>query len=257
MGKFFVKTNQIDNNAINITGDDVNHIKNVLRLNVGDRIDICNSDNSQNYICEIKNILSKEIECIIIESLETSVEGNVELHIFQGLPKSDKMELVIQKGTELGVSEFIPVNFKRSIVKLSGKDEIKKIDRWNKISEIAAKQCGRDIIPKVRHIENVKDICSQISDYDIVLVAYELEKENYIKTEIQKIKGIKDKYKIAIVIGPEGGIESEEINTLKESGAKIISLGKRILRTETVAMQVSSIIMYELEESGGNYIGKS
>ena len=167
------------------------------------------------------------------------------------------MELVIQKGTELGVSEFIPVNFKRSIVKLSGKDEIKKIDRWNKISEIAAKQCGRDIIPKVRHIENVKDICSQISDYDIVLVAYELEKENYIKTEIQKIKGIKDKYKIAIVIGPEGGIESEEINTLKESGAKIISLGKRILRTETVAMQVSSIIMYELEESGGNYIGKS
>lgn len=257
MGKFFVKTNQINNSVINIIGDDVNHIKNVLRLNVGDRIDICNSESSQNYICEIKNIFSKEIECIIIEELETSTEGNVELHIFQGLPKSDKMELVIQKGTELGAKEFIPVSFKRSIVKLTGKDEAKKIDRWNKISEIASKQCGRDIIPKVRNIESIKDICNQINDYDIVLVAYELEKENYIKKEMQKIKGTKDKYKIAIVIGPEGGIEPEEINVLKESGAKIISLGKRILRTETVAMQVSSIIMYELEESGGSYIGKS
>ncbi len=257
MGKFFVKTNQIDNNQINIIGDDINHIKNVLRLNVGDKIDVCNSESSQNYVCEIKNILPKKIECNIIEKLEVSTEGNVELYIFQGLPKSDKMELVIQKGTELGVKEFIPVIFKRSIVKLSGKDETKKIDRWNKISEIASKQCGRDIIPKVRNIESIKDICNQINNYDIVLVAYELEKENYIKKEIQKIKGTKDKYKIGIVIGPEGGIEAEEVNTLKKSGAKIISLGKRILRTETVAMQVSSIIMYELEEDGGNYIGKS
>ena len=149
------------------------------------------------------------------------------------------------------MSEFIPVSFKRSIVKLLGKDEIKKIDRWNKISEIASKQCERDIIPKVRKIETVKEICNQINNYDIVLVAYELEKENYIKNELKKLKKIKNNYKIAIIIGPEGGIETEEAEILKKAGAKIVSLGKRILRTETVAMQVSSIIMYELE-NGGN-----
>lgn len=161
------------------------------------------------------------------------------------------MELIIQKGTELGVSEFIPVALKRSIVKISGKDEIKKIDRWNKIAEVAAKQCGRDLVPLVRSVENIKNICNQIKEYDIVLLAYELEEKNYIKDELQKLKHKKENYKIAVIIGPEGGLEQEEVDYLSENGAKVISLGKRILRTETVALQVSSIIMYELE-NGGN-----
>ena len=160
------------------------------------------------------------------------------------------MELIIQKGTELGVSEFIPVNMKRCIVKLDGKDEAKKIERWNKISEVAAKQSGRDIIPKVRSLETVKQLEKQVNDFDLFLVAYEMEKENYIKNELQKLKSTKENYKIAVLIGPEGGLEPLEVETLKLAGAKVISLGSRILRTETVALQVSSIIMYELENGG-------
>lgn len=251
MSKFFVNSNQINDNKIEIIGEDINHIKNVLRLSIGDEIKICSKDNAQNYLCAISNINVERITCNIIEKISAETEGNVELHIFQGLPKADKMELIIQKGTELGVSEFIPVSFKRSIVKLSGKDEMKKIERWNKIAEVAAKQSGRDIVPNVRSIENVKKVCENIKEYDIVLVAYEMEDKNFIKSELLKLKeNSKDKYKIAVVIGPEGGIDTEEIKLFKEHNAKIISLGKRILRTETVALQVSSIIMYELENGG-------
>ena len=252
LSKFFIKSNQIVDNKIIILGTDVNHIKNVLRLKVDDDIKVCNSDTSKNYICTISQIASDKIECTIFKELSNEVEGNVELDIFQGLPKADKMELIIQKGTELGVNSFIPVSFKRCVVKLSGKDADKKIERWNKISEVAAKQCGRDIIPEVRKIETLKEVCNQIKNYDLFIVAYEGEDKNYIRNELLNIKKLKDSYKIAVVIGPEGGIDIEEINLLKESKAKIVSLGKRILRTETVALQVSSIIMYELENGGDN-----
>lgn len=251
MRKFFVESNQVNNNRIQIIGEDVNHIKNVLRLEIGEQIKICDKKTSTNYISEISEITNKYVNCNILEIAENEAEGNVELHIFQGLPKADKMELIIQKGTELGVSEFIPVSFKRSIVKLSGKDEDKKIDRWNKIAEVAAKQSGRDRVPKVRNIENIKNVCNEINEYDIVLVAYELEEKNYIKNELLELKNKSESYKIAVIIGPEGGIEQEEVDVMRENGAKVISLGKRILRTETVALQVSSIIMYELE-NGGN-----
>ncbi|HIT70640.1 MAG TPA: 16S rRNA (uracil(1498)-N(3))-methyltransferase [Candidatus Scatovivens faecipullorum] len=251
MRKFFVKENQINSELITILDEDVNHIKNVLRLNVGENLQICDIDSSKNYICEILELTAKSVTCKILEEIQSIAEGNVELHIFQGLPKADKMELIIQKGTELGVSEFVPVSFKRSIVKISPKDEKKKIDRWNKISEVAAKQSKRDIIPKVRNVESIKNVCNEIKNYDIVLLAYELEENNYIKNELLKIKNTKENYKIAVIIGPEGGIEKEEVEVLENAGAKVISLGKRILRTETVALQVSSIIMYELE-NGGN-----
>ena len=250
MSKFFVKENQIYDNKIEILEDDVNHIKNVLRLNIDEEIKICNQDTSKNYNCKIVEISSKKVVCEILQELENEAEGNVELHIFQGLPKADKMELIIQKGTELGVAEFIPVNMKRCIVKLDGKDEAKKIDRWNKISEVAAKQSGRDIIPKVRCLENVKQLEKEVNEYDLFLVAYEMEKENYIKNELIKIKETKENYKIAVLIGPEGGLDIQEVEILKNVGAKVISLGNRILRTETVALQVSSIIMYELENGG-------
>lgn len=247
MRKFFVNDENVVENKINILGTDVNHIKNVLRLKKDDEIQICNQKTHENYICKILNIENNCIQTEILKKIEALAEGNIELHIFQGLPKADKMELIIQKGTELGVSKFIPVSFKRSIVKLSGKDEIKKIERWQKIAEVAAKQCHRDLVPEVKNIITVKNICHLISEYDIVLVAYEEELQNYIKNELLKIKNTKEKLKIAVVIGPEGGIEKEEVEILKEAGAKIISLGKRILRTETVALQTASIIMYELE----------
>lgn len=248
MRKFFVKENQINDKKIEIIDEDVNHIKNVLRLSEGERIKICDSDNKINYICEISEIFKQNIICNIIEKAENEAEGNIELYIYQGLPKADKMELIIQKGTELGVTSFIPVSMKRSIVKLDGKDESKKNERWQKIAEVAAKQCGRDLIPEVKHVQKINDILDDIKNYDLLMVAYELEEVNYIKNEL-KVLPKKEEYKIAVVIGPEGGLEQEEVEKLKEAGAKVISLGKRILRTETVAMQVASIIMYELEEN--------
>ena len=172
------------------------------------------------------------------------------LDVYQGLPKFDKMELIIQKGTELGVHSFIPVKMKRSIVKLDDKDATKKVERWNKISEVAAKQSLRSIVPVVEMPLKVNDVVNRISDYDLVILAYEEEKNRYVGQELLEIKekcSSCAEIKVAIIIGPEGGLDSEEVQTLKENGAKVVSLGKRILRTETASMQLSSIIMYELE----------
>ena len=247
MSKFFVNENQINGNIINIIDDDVNHIKNVLRLKVDDEIKICSIDTSKNYLCKIKNIDKKNIECAILEELESIAESNIELDVYQGLPKSDKMELIIQKGTELGVHSFVPVAFKRSIVKLDEKDKVKKQIRWQKITEVAAKQSGRDIVPKVHEVKTIKNVCDLINEYDVVLVAYENEDRNSLKNELKAL--IKKDLKIAVVIGPEGGIEETEVQELKNAGAKIVSLGKRILRTETVAIVVAGIINYELEST--------
>ena len=248
MMKFFVNNENIVNEKIKISGSDVNHIKNVLRMKVGEKIEICNNETSMNYICTLTEIEKNYVIADIVQELTSNTEGNVKLHIFQGLPKADKMELIIQKGTELGVSKFVPVQLKRSIVKISGKDAEKKLLRWQKIAEVAAKQCKRDIIPDVSHIVNINDICEIVSEYDLVLLCYEEENENYIKNELQKIKNSKEKLKIAVIIGPEGGMAEEEVEILEKAGAKVVSLGKRILRTETVALMVSSIIMYELEK---------
>ena len=253
MPKFFVKEEQIKENQIIILGQDVNHIKKVLRAKTGDELQICNSQNGENFLCKIKNLEDDNITCEIKEKIEEHVESNVEVTIFQGLPKADKMEYIIQKSVELGVYNIEPVEMKRCVVKLNEKDKVKKILRWQKISEVAAKQCGRDIIPQIKNITNIKNICNLISKYDIVLVAYENENKNMLKTELQKIKEeIKNrqdiKIKIGIVIGPEGGLEEQDVEMLKKSGAKVITLGKRILRTETVALNVLSIIMYELED---------
>lgn len=247
MKKFFVEDNQIEECKIIITGDDVNHIKNVLRLNINDEILVCNQNTSYNYVCKISEILKKEIVCEVIQKLDKSSESNIKIDIFQGIPKADKMELIIQKGTELGVNSFIPVKFKRTIVKLDEKDSIKKIDRWQKIAEVAAKQSGRDIIPKIKSIENIKNICNLIKEYDIVLVAYECEDKNSLKNELKSLTA--NNLKIAVVIGPEGGIEEDEVLELKKAGAKIVTLGKRILRTETVALAITAIINYELENT--------
>lgn len=251
MSKFFVKENQIKNNIVKIIGQDVNHIRNVLRLNLEDQIKICNEDTSENYNCSIKQIEKDEIICEIKEKVASQVESNVEITIFQGLPKADKMELIIQKSTELGASKFVPVALNRCIVKLSGKDAQKKIERWQKISEVAAKQCGRDLIPKIENIENIEEVKKQIPDFDLFFVAYEQEKNVYLKQVLQEVDKNKEKIKIAFLIGPEGGLEEKEVEQMKNAGAKVISLGNRILRTETVALSVTSIIMYELENFGG------
>ena len=249
MPKFFVAENQINNNKITIIGNDVNHIKNVLRQKSGDKITICDISKEQDYLCEIDKIEEKSIDCNIIEKLENNTESNVKVTIFQGLSKADKLELVIQKSVELGAYDITPLQMKRCVVKLNEKDKLKKIQRWQKISEVAAKQCGRNIIPKINNIVNVKEVCNLCNEYDIVLIAYENEKENTLKKELKNLKKLdKEEIKVAVIIGPEGGIAPEEIEMFEENGAKIITLGNRILRTEAVALSVLSIIMYELEK---------
>ena len=248
MPKFFVTTNQIEGKKISIQNEDVNHIKNVLRAKIDDTIEICDSITSKNYICKIKQIEDKQIYCHIVEEIASNVEPHIQVSIFQGLPKADKMELVIQKSVELGVYDITPVEMKRCVVKLNDKDKIKKIQRWQKISEGAAKQSGRDRIPTIHPVMNIKAVCENIKEYDLVLVAYENEKENTLKQELKNIKQDQNKQmKIAIIIGPEGGIDKEEIAKFEEYNAKIITLGNRILRTETVALHMLSVIMYELD----------
>ena len=204
MPKFFVKEEQIKENQIIIKGQDVNHIKKVLRAKIGDELQICNSKTKENFLCDIEKINNEDIICNIKQKIEEKVESNVEVTIFQGLPKGDKMEYIIQKSVELGVYDIIPVEMKRCVVKLDEKDKNKKITRWQKISEVAAKQCGRDIIPEIKEIINIKKLCNLIESYDIVLVAYENEKENTLKEEIKLIKENtkynNNKIKIGIVI---------------------------------------------------------
>lgn len=251
MPKFFVNNNQINNNNVIINGEDVNHIANVLRMKSGDKIQICDTDTSNNYIVELQEFSKKEISAIILEKISSEAEANVNINIFQGIPKSDKMELIIQKSTELGAKELTPVDMERCVSKINKKDESKKIERWQKIAEVAAKQSGRDIIPKINNIVKINDICENISKLDFVIVPYEKEEQNNFKNTIELIKNKyenteKEKVSIGIVIGPEGGFDSNEIEKLKNAGAQIITLGKRILRTETVALAMVSIIMYEI-----------
>lgn len=247
MPRFFVKTEQINQPYIYIKNEDVNHIKNVLRKKVEDKIEVCNQETGDAYLCEIEQLDDNEILTKIIEKLNET-ETNIKIDIYQGLPKAEKMELIIQKSVELGVNSIIPVSLKRCVVKLEGKDQNKRIERWQKIAESAAKQCGRNIIPKIENIIKIKQFEELSKNYDSLIVAYENEKEYTLKQEIQKIKqSNKKELKIAVVIGPEGGLAEEEIETLKNYGANIVTLGKRILRTETVALNILSILMYELE----------
>lgn len=247
MYKFFVEENQIEKDTVKIIGEDVNHIKNVLRLQKKEEIQIGNIVTQENYQCKIQEITAQFILCQIIQKLDTTTETNIELHLFQGLPKADKMESIIQKTTEVGVKEITPVIMTRSIVKLEDKTAIKKVERWQKIAEVAAKQSKRDIIPQINLPTNLAKVYEKLAEYDIVLVAYEKEHNTTLKQILKNVPK-KEKTKIAMIIGPEGGMEQEEVDCLVKQGAKVVSLGKRILRTETAPIVMSAIIIYEWEE---------
>ncbi len=247
MPKFFINTENIKNNEeIWVIGNDVNHLKNVLRKKVNDKIIICNSDTRENYECIIKDIEENKIICKILSKEKSVSESKLNITIFQGLPKADKMELIIQKCTELGVKYIVPVDTKRTIVKLKDKDKQTKVLRWQKIAEVAAKQSGRDIIPKIENIVDMSKL--EFKEYDKILVLYENEERVSIKQEIEKLKKLnKENLNIGIVIGPEGGLDEAEIEKIKlKNNVSVVTLGKRILRTETVALVVSGILMYEL-----------
>ena len=249
MPRFFVRTNQVKNDKIYIQGEDVKHIKNVLRKEIGNELEVCNTENQKSYICKIINFNTDEIECEILKTIEEP-KNKLNIDIYQGIPKLDKMELIIQKSVELGANAIIPLKLKRCVVKIDSSNENKKIERWQKIAESAAKQCGRNIIPEIKKVHTIQDIINIKEHYDAIILAYECEKENKLKNTLLQIKdkfNKKTNINIAVIIGPEGGLDEKEVEQLKNENAYIVSLGDRILRTETVALNILSIIMYEFE----------
>ena len=232
MQRFFVEPHQIDEEAhqIHITGSDVNHISNVLRMKTGEELWI--SDGSKyEYRCTIESFEPDEVLLHIVYSQEPEYELPCRIYLFQGLPKADKMELIIQKAVELGAYEIIPVETKRCVVKLDGRKSAKKTARWQQIAVRAAKQSKRMLIPNVHEVLAFREALKYAESMDVRLVPYELARGMQETKEI--LAGIEPGQSVGIFIGPEGGFEEKEIEAAIEGGAKPITLGRRILRTET------------------------
>ena len=246
MYQFFVEPSQIQGNRIIITGSDVNHIKNVLRMRIGEEIAVSNGVDNKEYRCGIEQFTDEEVVCTLHFIREEGVELPSKIYLFQSLPKADKMELVIQKAVELGVYEIIPVSAARSIVRLDDKKAKNKISRWQGISEAAAKQSKRSVIPEIKSVMSMRDAVDYASQFDIRLIPYELAQDMSKTKEL--VGNIRPGESVGIFIGPEGGFEEKEITYAIEKGVVPITLGKRILRTETAALTVLSWLMYHFEE---------
>ena len=245
MYHFFVDNNNISDKEIIITGSDVNHIKNVLRMKVDEELLISNGQD-KDYYCKIEAISDDEIKALILDEEFEGTELPTELYLFQGLPKSDKMELIIQKAVELGVKEIIPVATKRCVVKLDDKKEASKIKRWQAISESAAKQSRRTIIPEISSVMSFKEAINRAKDFELGIIPYENFKD--MKETKEVLSKVQKGIKIGIFIGPEGGFEESEVQYALDNGIHPISLGKRILRTETAGLAILSVLMFQLED---------
>ena len=245
MYQFFVEQSQIQGTKVIITGKDVNHIKNVLRMQPGEEIAVSNGEDGKEYRCGIEELYEDEIVCSLRFVKEDGVELPSKIYLFQGLPKADKMELIVQKAVELGVYEIIPTATKRAVVKLDEKKAKSKIARWQTISEAAAKQSKRRIVPQIHSVMSFKEAVKYAKDMQVKVIPYELA-EGMEKTR-ELIGNVKPGQDIAVFIGPEGGFDESEIQEALEQGIVPITLGKRILRTETAGFTVLSWIMYQLE----------
>lgn len=248
MYQFFVEPSQIQGTKVVITGNDVNHIKNVLRMQPGEEIAISNGEDGKEYRCGIEALYEDEILCTLRFVKEDGVELPSKIYLFQGLPKADKMELIVQKAVELGVYAIIPVSTKRAVVKLDEKKAKSKIARWQTISEAAAKQSKRRIVPEIHSVMSFKEAVNYAKDMPVKLIPYELA-EGMEKTR-EIIDHLKHGEDVAIFIGPEGGFEESEIQIALENKIEPVTLGKRILRTETAGFTILSWIMYQLEGKG-------
>ena len=245
MQRFFVEPHQIDGerHEIHITGSDVNHIVNVLRMKKGEELWI--SDKEKEYHCVIENAGEDEVLLHILYVQEPDYELKNRIYLFQGLPKADKMELIIQKAVELGAYSVVPVSTRRCVVKLDNKKAEKKVSRWQQIAESAAKQSKRGIIPQVTNVMSFQEAVSYAAQSDVLLIPYECA-ENMEQTR-QIISEIQPGDSVAVWIGPEGGFEEQEVERIVLQGGKPITLGHRILRTETAGLAIVSILMYHLE----------
>ncbi|MDD3173124.1 MAG: 16S rRNA (uracil(1498)-N(3))-methyltransferase [Herbinix sp.] len=246
MHRFYVTPNQINGNTVAIIGPDVNHIKNVLRMKQGEEIIICNGQGKDCY-CIISRVSEGEILADIQNIQDTGTELKAKITLFQGLPKKDKMELIIQKAVELGVHEIVPVMTKRVVVKLEDKKkEEKKLERWQAIAEGAAKQSKRGIIPKILPVQSYQEAIKNATNMGLSLIPYENAMGMQYTKEIMDSLGQYNT--IGIFIGPEGGFEESEIEIAKENHIIPITLGRRILRTETAGLAILSMMVLMLEE---------
>ena len=225
----------------------MNHIRNVLRMNPGEEVNVTDGSGEKVYRCAIASIGEDKVELNIMWAQEKGMELPSKIYLFQGLPKSDKMELIIQKSVELGVYEIIPMATARAVVKLDQKKAAAKVKRWQAISESAAKQSKRLLIPEVKEPVKFSEALKLASDLDVRLIPYELAEGMDGTRRI--IQSVKPGQSVAVFIGPEGGFEEAEVELAKEAGFQAITLGRRILRTETAGMTVLSILMYQLEEN--------
>ena len=248
MYQFFVEAGQISipDKRVIIFGPDVNHIRNVLRMKIGEEIGVSTGQDGKEYRCAIVSMEEDRILCQLRFIQESAVELPSRIYLFQALPKGDKMELIVQKAVELGVWEIIPVASKRCVVKLDQKKAGAKTARWQSIAEAAAKQSGRRIIPRVHEVMRFSEALRYAADMDVKLIPYE-QAENMFETK-KILDTAEPGQRIAVFIGPEGGFEAEEIGEAKREGVIPVTLGRRILRTETAAITVLSWLMYRLEQ---------
>ena len=244
MHHFFTTPEEIGEEYIRITGPDVNHIRNVLRMKLGETM-LISDGKGKDYCCELAELGESEVLAKITDAEYEGTEPVCEFYLFQGLPKSDKMELIVQKAVELGVKEIIPVATKRAVVKLDEKKAQKKQERWQAIAKGAAEQSKRGIVPQVQDVMSFQEAMNYAKELDVVLVPYELQEG--MKATEAVISKIEPGQSVGIFIGPEGGFDESEIEQAEEAGAVPITLGKRILRTETAGLTTLSILMYHLE----------
>lgn len=246
MHRFYAEDDRIMDDHISIIGSDVNHIKNVLRLKQGDEIVICNGQ-GKDYYCIINRVSDGQIIADINNVTDTAAELKSRIVLFQGLPKKDKFELIVQKAVELGAAEIVPVMTSRVVVKLEDKKkEEKKLQRWQAIALEAAKQSGRGIIPTVSPVLSFSDAIKALGRMELALIPY--EKATDIKYTREILSRISSFSTIGVLIGPEGGFDEEEINLAIQHNIEPITLGRRILRTETAGLAILSMMMLMLEE---------
>lgn len=244
MYNFFVENNKKSGDCYNIDGADFNHIANVLRMNIGEQILV--SEQGVSSLCEIVDISKNCVVAKILQENYIQTELSIKLHLYQGMPKADKLETIIQKAVELGANTIIPVETSRSIVKIDAKKVDAKVGRWQIIGEAAAKQCKRNIIPKVREPLSFKQFLAEIDNLDMLIVPYE-NKNGMIDTK-ETLKSLTPNMNVGVFVGPEGGIDQQEIEQLSQrKNVKIISLGSRILRTETASLTALSMLMLYAE----------
>lgn len=245
MYQFFVEPSQIQDKKIIITGSDVNHMKNVLRMKVGEEIAVRNGVDGKEYRCGIEAFAQDQVICSLRFVKEEGVELPSKIYLFQGIPKADKMELIVQKAVELGVYEVIPVAVKRCVVRLDEKKARAKVNRWQGIAEAAAKQSKRGVVPAVKEPMTMKEAAAYARGMDVKMIPYELA-EDMAHTK-KMIEAIRPGESVAVFIGPEGGFEESEISEALAAGIEPVTLGKRILRTETAGLVVLSWLMYHFE----------